>query len=62
MKEMNRQSQQTLIRVVSHEAMTAEEQSDFNKAVESLLAEWVRHVDRRNQGVADGNVEEQMAG
>ena len=50
------------IRVVSHKTMTAEEQSDFTKAVESLLAELVLHVDRRNQGDAHGNVEEQVAG
>jgi hypothetical protein len=38
MKEKDRRTPQTLIRAVSHETMTAEEQSQFNKAVEQLLA------------------------
>jgi hypothetical protein len=49
-------------RVVAREAMTADHESEFNKAIGPLLAEWVRHVDGRNKGEAHGNVEEQVAG
>lgn len=63
MKERNRPvPKRGKIQVISQEAMTADQQSDFNKAIESLLAEWVRHIDGRNKGESHGNIEEQMAG
>jgi len=47
-----------MMQVVSHEAMTAAQASLFEKAVDGLLAELIRSLDRRNKGEAHGSTEE----
>ena len=62
MKERPNPPRKTQIRVVSRSGMTAAERASFDKAVDALLAELVRRLDRRNEGEADGITEEQVAG
>jgi hypothetical protein len=53
MKERNRPPSKVQVRVVSHGAMAPAEQATFDKAIDALLAELVRCLDRR-EGEADG--------
>lgn len=46
------------IRVTSRGGMAAERQASFQRAVEALLAELVRRLDRPDEGEADGSREE----
>jgi hypothetical protein len=50
----------TEIRILSRIEMATAEQSNFNKAIDSLLVELVRDVDRQNKGTLDGTAKEQM--
>jgi hypothetical protein len=58
MKESKPPSQKTSIRVVSQEPMAPDQQAHFDKAIDALLAELIRFVDRRNnKGDCYGNTE-----
>jgi hypothetical protein len=64
MKERTRSFRKTtVVRVSSQAAMTPDQQFSFSTAVDALLAELVRSLDRpNNMGADNGRTEEQMAG
>jgi hypothetical protein len=58
MKESKRPRHKTHIRISTGE-MAADQQAPFNRAIDSLLAELMRSLDRQ-QGEVNGNFEEQV--
>lgn len=61
-KDSSKPLQKTHIQNVSVVEMTVDQQAPFEKAVDALLADLIRYLDRRIEGEADGQEPKQMAG
>ena len=62
MKEIQTPLRKTTVNIVSRSTMTEDQQRSFQMAVNALLVELIKDVDRHVEGDSNEGTEEQVAG